>query len=119
MIKPADLDLEIFQGATFRKQLRWTTGKPPEPVPLADWVIRMQIRPKIKSDDVIIELTTENGRIVITDPEDGVFELRISPEDTANLSFNSAVYDLELENLDGEVVRLIKGMVTLDPEVTR
>ena len=119
MIKPAELDLEIFQGATFRKRLRWTTGNPPIAVPLTDWVIRMQIRPKVKSEEMIIELTTENGRIIISNPEDGEFELLITPEDTAALSFNSAVYDLELENLDGEVVRLLKGMVSLDPEVTR
>lgn len=119
MIRPAELDLEIFQGATFRKKLRWTTGDPPTPVILTDWKIRMQIRPKIKDDNVIIELTSDNGRILLTDPKEGEFELLITAEDSANLSFISAVYDLELENLDGEVVRLLKGMVSLDPEVTR
>lgn len=122
MIEPAILDLIIYQGATFRKPFTWAAGDPAVPVDLTGWKIRMHIRGKIKDPVVILELTSEpdNNRIRISDdPETGSFEIYISAADTASLSFNSAVYDLELENPDGEVVRLLKGEVSLDPEVTR
>jgi hypothetical protein len=65
----------------------------------------------------VIDLTTENDRIVITELE-GKVELVISAADTAALSFASGVYDLELVN-GSEVTRFCGGKVKLSREVTR
>lgn len=118
-MKPATIDLTIYQGSTFSQKFQWKTGSPPVPVNLTGYSARMQIREKLRSPTPIITLTTENGGIIITDPENGIFSLEISAEDTANLNFRSAVYDLEFVYPSGVVRRLIEGSVTLSPEVTR
>ena len=119
-MKPAKLNLIIYQGSTFIKGFSWQTGDPAQPVNLTGYTARMQIRTKVTDIDVLLELTTENDRIIITDPINGKFELYISSNDTTNLQFKSAVYDLELISPSGIVTtRILEGNVTLSFEVTR
>jgi hypothetical protein len=84
---------------------------------LTNYTARMQIRSSIDSEDVIIELTTENGRISLD--ADGGIALFIADTDTAALDFTNAVYDLELIPPGGGADRILEGRVTLSPEVTR
>lgn len=88
-----------------------------QPVSLTGVTARMQIREKITSDTVILELTTENGRIVI-DPTNYTITLVIDATTTASFDFKSAVYSLELIN-GTEVTSFIAGTITLEQEVTR
>ncbi len=116
----AKLDLIIEQGATFRHTLFVKAGKGADapPADLTDCTARMQIRSDIDSPDVEIELTTENDRITIT-PLEGRIDLLISDEDTAALSFEVGVHDIELEYPNGDVKRAVQGKVVLSREVTR
>lgn len=79
---------------------------------------RMQIREKLDSDTFIQELTTANNGIVI-DTASSKISIYISAIDTANFTFGSAVYSLELVYLDGTVKALLNGTLTLVKEVTR
>jgi hypothetical protein len=114
-MEPAKIDLTIYQGATFRKSLVWKSDG--VVVDLTGYTARMQIRESIDATDSLLDLTTENDRIVITEVE-GKVELVISAADTAALSFVSGVYDLELVS-GTEVTRLCGGKVKLSREVTR
>lgn len=88
-----------------------------QPVDLAGFGARMQIRAKLEDAVVIKELTTENGLIVI-DNTLKTITLNISATDTAAFTFQTAVYSLELVN--GEVVTpFANGTMTLVREVTR
>lgn len=87
------------------------------PVPLAGYTARMQIRAKIDSPDVLLELTTLNGRIII-DAINSTITIYISADDTTNLDFTTAVYSMELIN-GTEVVPFINGNIGLVKEVTR
>lgn len=88
-----------------------------EPVALAGVTARMQIREKLTSTDVIDELTTENGKIVI-DANAKTITILIDALDTAAYTFNTAVYSLEVTT-GGVVVQLSTGTLTLVKEVTR
>jgi hypothetical protein len=120
-MKPATLNITIYQGSTYQKSFQWSTGEPSAPVNLTGCKIRMQIREKYSSPDVILELNTDNGRIVITDPVLGKFAAEISAADTTELRFKAAVYDLEVEfpGTPPKVKRIIQGSVALSLEVTR
>jgi hypothetical protein len=72
--------------------------------------------PKYGATDTLIELTTENGGIVLT--EDGEITLSMSAEHTAALTFSRGVYDLEIVPPTGEPYKIIKGNVFLKREVT-
>lgn len=85
------------------------------PVDLIGAKARMQIRPQI-GGPVLLELTTENGGLAITDP--GTIERTISAAETAALTWTEGVYDLEVEYADGTVQRYLQGVVTVSREVT-
>lgn len=110
-----DLDLLIYQGATFTKNLLYKDSDGND-VDLSGFTARMQIREDYETP-VLIELTTQNGRITLNNPT-GNIRLSISAEDTEELSFARARYDLELVD-NGVVKRLVQGRVRLDREVTR
>jgi hypothetical protein len=113
----AEVDIVIFQGATFDQTLFWEIGEPPEAVNLSGYTGKLQVRTKPASKAVIIELSTENGRMTLNETT-GSIRLFISASDTAALSAQNAVYDLELTT--GYVVsRLLQGNVIIAPEVTR
>lgn len=88
-----------------------------QPIDLAGYTARMQIRSKLEDTTVIKELTTENGGIVI-DNTTKTITLTISATDTSAFTFASAVYSIELVN--GTVVTpFAGGSMTLVKEVTR
>jgi hypothetical protein len=118
-MRPAELDLEIFQGATFRKKFQYKTGAPALPVDLTGCKMRMQVREKIASPQPFITLTTENNGITIDDPAEGIFIVYMSATTTAALTQSRGVYDIELVYPNTDVSRLMYGAVTVSKEVTR
>lgn len=88
------------------------------PVTLAAYTARMHIRRAVESATSLLALTTENGRITIDDTAKTI-TLLIAATDTDDLSFTTAVYDLEMVSSGGVVTQLLKGDVTLVTEVTR
>lgn len=118
-MQPANLDLTIYKGSTFVKSIQWKTGDPAVAVDLTGCTARMQVR-KNPCDSAILEsLTTENGKIVITEPLNGKLEIRISAQTSSAYTFISGVYDLELVFPNGIVIRIIEGGFTAVPEVTK
>lgn len=117
---PASVDLTIYKGSTFSRQVQWKTGTPALPVNITGCTLRMQIRGKITDASVILSLTTENGGIVITDAVNGKFSVVIEASASTAVAATSGVYDLEIVMPDTTTVyRLMEGSVTLVPEVTR
>ena len=118
MTIPAKLKLKIIQGATFRKPLEWLAPDKTTPIDLTGCMARMQVRSEIESATVLLELTTENGGIVIDGPA-GKLTLHLSPPATAAISWESGVWDLEVVHPNGDVTRLVQGSISVSPEVTR
>ena len=104
----------IEQGATLNFQIDWTDSDG-NPIDLTGYHARMQVRPTVASETVIIELTTENGRITLLD---NTVTLDISADDTEALPVGAYKYDLEIQT-GAEVIRLVQGSFTVSPEVTR
>ena len=98
----------------------YTTGGVVEynqPVDITGYSAKMQIRERIDSDTAIDTLTTENGGIVI-DATNHTITINIPASRTAEYSFKTAVYSLELSR-NGEVYPFLSGTLTLNKEVTR
>lgn len=113
-------DTVIFNQVNSLQYTAYTSGGVLEynqPVPLAGYTARMQIRAKIDSPDVLLELTTENGGISI-DTVLNTITIVAQPSLTTQLNFSQAVYSLEL--VQGiEVVPFASGNILLVREVTR
>lgn len=110
-------DFYIEQGATFYQQIVWKDSAG-DPIDLTGYTARMQLRKTVKATDVILSLTTENGRITLGGAE-GTITLEVDAEDTADLTEFCGVYDLEVEASDGTVTRLLQGQIEVSREVTR
>lgn len=118
MSAPFKLPLTIYQGSTFMEQVTWKAGQPAAPVDLTGCTARAQVRAEIEAPDVLLDLTTENGRIELGGAT-GTVTIKITAEDTAAITWTEGVYDLEVVFADGYVRRLLAGGVAVSPEVTR
>jgi hypothetical protein len=88
------------------------------PKDMTGWTARMQIRAAIDDDTVIEEFTTEDGHISVD--TDGLIQLDLTDTETDALSFDPAVWDIEVIDPDtSEVTRLAYGSIVLSPQVTR
>jgi hypothetical protein len=112
------LPITILQGETFAFPMVWKAGDPALPVDVTGCSARMQVRSVVGSADVLLELTTANGRIELGDT-DGAITLNLSAEETAALAWRNGVYDLEVVHADSRVRRLLEGSIKVKPEVTR
>lgn len=117
--------LFIEQGATFTLGFVYCQPgptvdgvvQPGDPYDLTDWIARMQLR-KNQQSPILIDASTENGKITLGGAT-GRIDIRFEDEDTDLLGTKSCKYDLELENPAGDVFRILKGDVTVDPNITQ
>jgi len=111
------LDIYIEQGATFQAQLIWKDALEAL-IDLSGYTARLQIRPKIASDILYIDLNTENNGIVLGGAA-GTIDMSIAAVVTEAITWLRAKYDLELIDGSGFVTRLVEGDVTISFNVTK
>lgn len=112
-----DLTFNSINSAGFKDYVSGGILEYNAPVDLTGMTARMQIREKVTSTEMLDELTTENGMIVINNSAKTIV-VQIPATDTQLYTFKSAVYSLEL--ITGTtVIPFIYGNITLDKEVTR
>lgn len=104
--------LRIEQGATWQPVLTLRDTN------LTGYTARMQARTNVADVDTLLDLSTENGKIAIDGPA-GQITLTLTSGETAALTWQQAYYDLEIIAPDGDVTRLLKGIIEVDAEVTR
>lgn len=88
-----------------------------QPTDLTNMTGKCVIRKNWYSPDVIYEMNTSNGGMVLT-PEDGSIALNIPKNITASFTFRNAWYDVDLTAPDTTEVRVFKGPITLEREVS-
>jgi hypothetical protein len=115
--------LYIEQGATFRFGFNWHRAndadptQPGEAYDLTGWHARMQIR-KNQQSPILVDASDTNGKITLGG-NTGRIDIVLSDDDTDLLTTKSAQYDLEVEDPDGVVYRLLEGQVTVSPNITQ
>lgn len=99
----------IEQGVTFNRVITWK-DEAGDPIDMTGMSARMEVRSR---DGLLLATPT-----VTIEAVDGRVAVSLTDEETKALSFSTAVYDIEVSK-DGQVIkRLLKGIVTLDPEST-
>ena len=106
----------IEQGATFGQTLtlKDSTGAA---VNLIGFTGAMSLKQNPTATDTVISLTTSNGRMSI-DGSAGTVTLSISATDTANLTPDDGVFDLEITSGAAVVTRLIEGTYSIRRNIT-
>lgn len=110
----------IEQGTTVSKKIVWKDNQlPPVAINLTGYTARLHVRAtQAAADPPLLTLTTENSGITLGGST-GEIILNITATATAGFTWVTGVYDLELISGTGVVTRLLKGTITVDPEVTR
>ena len=108
----------IEQGATFQQvlTLKDSSGT------LINLTVftsgEMDLRANPESDTAIVTLTTANGGITLGGSA-GTVTLLISATNTANLTAQDGVYDLEITSGTGVVSRLLEGSFSIRRNISR
>lgn len=113
------LNAKIPQGATYKGfDFTYYQSDGVTPFDLTGYSARMHFRAKHSDPDPPLYEADSTGDITLGGAT-GKIQVVIPAATTAAWTFKCAVYDLELIEPDGEVVRLLEGIVHITPEVTR
>src|SRR5690625_1512181 len=82
-----------------------------------DYEPRSRLCRSAADTEFLMDLTTETGRIQVLDPEAGEIRITLSDDETGNLGWSEAVYDLILKGPD--TIRLLEGAASVKDGVTR
>lgn len=104
-------NIVIDQGATYITTID-VTDDDGTPIDLTNYSAAAQMRKHFSSISYI-QFTTNVGGI------NGGVTLSLTANQTANIAAGRYVYDCELTAPDGTVSRIIEGIVTVTPNVTR
>ena len=123
----------IEQGATVDFAVQYKDSGS-NPIDLSGYQARMQLRPTLGSSTIYITLSSSlgpcgtglnlsgsGGQSASTPPSSGSIGVFISAMSSSQLTFTSALYDLEIASGSGNcavVTRLLEGVVTLSKNVT-
>jgi len=104
-------NLDIDQGSTFQTTINVTDDND-EVVDLTGYTGVAQMRKHYTS-------STSYSFTVSISPSIGTVTLAMTANATANVVAGRYVYDCELTDTNGAVTRLIEGIATVTPQVTR
>lgn len=105
-------NLLIDQGCTFATSVT-VTDQEGAPIDLTGFTGQGQLRKHYSSATPAANLT-----IQIT-PFEGLVSLSLTANQTANVVAGRYVYDVELTDTYGVVSRIVEGIATVTPQVTR
>lgn len=116
MTDPGRYHLNVYQGATFDKTFTWKDSDG-NLVNLTGYTARAMVREDIDDVEPVMEFNTGGGGITLGGAL-GTIRLQVSATDTASLTWDEGLWDLELVSAGGVVTRLLEGPATLHREVT-
>lgn len=105
------LDIKIEQGANFKLNVG-VNGI----TDLSGYTARMQVRPTVDSITKYVDETSSTSSITLVGTN---VVINISSTITNAYTWDSGVWDLEIQSGSGEVSRLLQGYATLSKQVTR
>jgi hypothetical protein len=103
----------IDQGSTWSKQITVYQTDGTTIQNLTGYTITSQLRKNYTSTAYTTINATNNS------PTNGIIVMSLAATDTAALKSGRYVYDLQIAAADGTVTRVIEGVITFRPEVTK
>jgi hypothetical protein len=112
-----EYDLAIDQGATFYINFVYE-DESGNAVDLTGYTAAMQFRESYSSAAATVSLTSPSGGIVIT-AATGTISVTVSAANTALLTAQTYVYDLEITDGAGVVTRVVQGKALIAFQATK
>jgi hypothetical protein len=109
-------DIICDQGSTLERTFVYRDASK-NPINNSGWSARMQVRASFKSDAAVLDLSTDNGGIVLGGANGEIYVVA-SASAMAQLKAGNMVYDIELIT-PTTVMKPVRGNFTVRPEVTQ
>ena len=115
-MNPGRYNITVYNGTTFQLSPSWKVDN--LAVDLTGYTADMQVRDI--SNNLIVELSTANGKAVIT-PATGTTTLTLTATQTsaANLPAGNYTYDLNLTSPGGFVYKILQGAFVVNASVVQ
>jgi hypothetical protein len=110
----AFVELYVDQGTTFTNTITLNDDSTNANVNISGYLVRSQMRRSYYSTNA-----TANIVCTITDAEYGVIEMSLGAANTANIKAGRYVFDVEMQDTANVVTRILEGIITVTPGVTR
>lgn len=104
-------NITIDQGTTFSTTLN-LTDENGDILNLSGYTANSQIRKWYTSSNAVSFTTTVNTDV-------GTIELSLTANQTSSMTAGRYVYDVEIKDSANTVSRIVEGIVTVTPEVTK
>lgn len=112
---PAQADLCLPQGQTWDTSFTWKIDD--VGVDLTNYVARMMLRISVDAASPTVSLSTTAGTMSVNSA--GAIVLNYPAVSTSSITAGNYLYDMELQSPNGNVRRLLQGIVVVSPEITR
>lgn len=110
----AYVELYIDQGTTFSNIINITDDITNTPVNIQGYIVSSQIRRSYYSANPSANITC-----TITDALDGEITMSMTAANTANIKAGRYLFDVETIDTVGNVSRILEGIITVTPQITR
>lgn len=107
-------NISVDQGTTFSTQID-LTDENDDPIDLSAYTANGQVRRWYSSSDPSATFVANTG----TNTAAGILTLSLSANQTSNLEYGRYVYDVKLTDASNTITRIVEGIVTVTPRVTR
>lgn len=110
----AYVELIVDQGATFNNIINLSDDLTNSNVNIAGYIVRSQMRRSYYSANA-----TANITCTITNAAQGEITMNLNANTTANIKAGRYLFDLETVDPLGTVSRVLEGIITVTPGITR
>ena len=108
------VELYMDQGATFNNTLNITDDISGAKVNIAGYLVRSQMRRSYYSANA-----TANIVCTIVDAANGAILMSLPSSNTSNIKAGRYLFDVETVDTGGTTTRILEGLITVSPEITR
>jgi hypothetical protein len=110
----AYVELFMDQGTTFNNIINLSDDLTNANINISGYVIRSQMRRSYYSANASANITC-----TITDAINGEITMNLPANTTANIKAGRYLFDLETVSTSGVTSRVLEGIITVTPEITR
>lgn len=107
-------ELYLDQGTTFSNIINLTDDITNAYINVSGYVVRSQMRRSYFSANASANITC-----TITDAANGEITMSMTAANTANLKAGRYLYDVEVVDTNGNVSRILEGIISITPEITK
>lgn len=107
-------EIIMDQGTTFNTEITLNDDTSSAPINLSGYIVRSQMRRSYYSANASATFTC-----TITDAANGELTLSLTDGQTSNIKAGRYLFDLETVDTSNVVTRVLEGIITVTPGVTR